>query len=425
MRRRLNVDSDAHKLFRKEALESEAVPERLDRTLCVANSKAWLGIGVLTVIVASVLSWSVIGEISTFVPANGILLSRDGSIRDAVSPVAGTLDAIHVQVGDTVERGALLGRIVHEENEERYRSALALVAERKEAIRKFQVARAAEDKLVSENLARRRDRLQRTESNRRRAVRTAREQLERHRSLFDERIVTRVTLERSRQQLDRAERELFGTLREIDEINAQELRRRHDHEAQVEDLEERLSRAKRQANELKVGIDSQRIAAPASGKVIEIKAAVGTILRLGEPVVSIDTGTTNLEVLLYIPPEHGKRVRPGMSALVSPSTARREEYGSIRGTVRTVSAFPITFEGIAVTLRNQTLAEVFVRTGPPYEGRIELEADSAAASGFAWTSPKGGSKSLSSGTLASVEIKVASQPPISLAIPLLKKTMGL
>ena len=416
---------NASRLFRKEAVESLAVPERLDRTLCVATSKAWVGIGVLTVVVASILSWSVVGEISTFVPANGILVSRGGSVRDAVSPVSGTLDSIDVTVGEAVERGDTLGRITHRENEERYRSALALVAEREEAIRQFRAASAAEDSLVTENLARRRDRLRRTERNRRRALETAREQLESHKSLFEERIVTRVTLERSQQQFDRAERELFMTLRELDELNARELRRQHEHESQSEDLKARLSMAERRANELKVVIDSHRIAAPAAGRIIEIKSAVGNVLRPGEPFVSIDTGRRTLEVLVYIPPGHGKRVRPGMPALVSPTTARREEYGAIRGIVRTVSAFPITLEGMAATLKNRSLADLFVRTGPPYEGRIEFESDPASESGFAWTSPKGASQSISAGTLASVEIKVASQPPISLAVPLLKETMGL
>ena len=114
-----------------------------------------------------------------------------------------------------------------------------------------------------------------------------------------------------------------------------------------------------------------------------------------------------------------------MQALVSPSTVRREEFGAIRGTVDSLSSFPISFEGMVAVLQNQSLARTFSEDGPPYAGRIALLPDPATASGFAWTSPKASSQRLTAGTLASVEIKTRSQPPITLAVPLLKELLGI
>ena len=168
-----------------------------------------------------------------------------------------------------------------------------------------------------------------------------------------------------------------------------------------------------------------RVRAPVSGQVIEIKVATGAIVTAGTPVASIRTGTTEIEVLLYVSPAEGKQVKAGMQALVSPAAVRREEFGAVRGTVESLSSFPVSFDGTVAVLQNESLAQSFFRDGPPYSGRIALIPDPTTTSGFAWTSPKGATQTLAPGTLASIEIKSRSQPPITLAIPLLKELLGL
>ena len=82
---------------------------------------------------------------------------------------------------------------------------------------------------------------------------------------------------------------------------------------------------------------------------------------------------------------------------------------------------------IQFTHENATriLAQSFVRDGPVYSGRVALVPDPTTASGFAWTSANAAGQTLSAGTLASVEINSRSQPPITLAIPLLEDLTGL
>ena len=80
---------------------------------------------------------------------------------------------------------------------------------------------------------------------------------------------------------------------------------------------------------------------------------------------------------------------------------------------------------MVAVLQNRSLARTFSKNGPPYAGRIALTSDPATASGFAWTSPKGADQRLTAGTIASIEIKTRQQPPITLAVPLLKELLGL
>ncbi len=412
-------------LFRQSALERLATPEQLDRALSVTTAKMWLALVMLMAMAAAVVVWSVVGTLSTYVSANGILLNRGGVVVDAVPSNSGTLTAIIPTVGDHVEAGSIVAESTHRETAERYRSARAEVDERARSLAEERSRAAAADSLIEGNLARQRQRLARLERSARQSVETARKRLEDHGQLFEERVVTRVSVERSQRAFDQAQRELFDITRRRDDLESHELRRQHDRNARITAAETRLRTAERQANELGASLETRRILAPASGRVIEIKASVGTVLHPGQPLLSIETLGDGLEALVYLPPADGKRVEAGMRVLISPVTVRRESSGAILGTVENVSEFPVSLDGMVAVLQNRDLAQNFSRSGPPHASRILLATDPTTASGFAWTSPKGAEVTLTSGTLISVEVEVASQPPIALVVPLVKELLGL
>ncbi len=408
-------------IFRQAALDRLSRPELFDRALFVTTPKGWLALATLVAAAVAVGVWSFQGTVSTYVNANGILLSRDGTLVDAVSPGVGTLTRIVPAEHEVVEKGAVVAEITNRELVERRRSAAALVEERQRAVDDFEAATTAEDAVIGSNLERQRDRLAQREASSRRLVEAARERLADYRRLFGERVVTRAVVDRSQQTLDRTEQELFAVLRERDTLEATELRRRNERRLRLTEMATRVDAAKRRVREIDSQLETQHVEAPASGRVTEIKAPIGAVLRAGQPVLSIKTGADSLEVLMYIPPADGKRVEPGMDVLVSPVTHPRKEFGAVRGKVRSVSAFPVSIEGMMSVLQNRSLARSFSDSGPPYAGRVALVADPSTASGVAWTSPKGAGETLSSGTLAGSEIKVDSAPPITLVVPLLRE----
>ena len=412
-------------LFRKESLERLATPEKLDRALVVTPPKTWLALVVLLAMVGSVVVWSVVGKVSTYVAASGILLNRGGAIVDAVPSNAGTLTRIIPVVGDLVEEGAIVAETVHQETAERYQSARATVDERARALDDLRARAAAEDALLEGNLAHQRERLQRLERTARRAVERAEGRLQDQRKLFETGVATRVSVEDSQDAFDQAQQNLFDVMRQRDDLELRELQRQQDRNARIAEAEAGLRAAERQAGELEAALQARRVLAPVSGRVIEIKAPVGVALSPGQPVVSIETRGDGLEGLVYVPPVDGKRVEAGMKVLVSPSTARQEESGALLGTVASISEFPMSLDGLVATLQNRDLARSFSEQGPPHASRVSLETDPTTASGFAWSSPKGAEVTLTSGTLISVEIEIANQPPIALVVPLIKEAFGL
>lgn len=379
----------------------------------------------ILVVAAAVGVWSVVGEVATYVEAHGFLLNRGGKVVDAVATGSGRLRTVAVSVGDEVEKDALVALVANEELATRYASARAVVVERARALDALKAEVAAESRIASENSARHRKRFDELEATTLEILDIARANLENSKRLFEQRIISRLSLEDTQREFNESRRVLLDLGRERDTLEANEIRRRNENATRIREMTARVESAKHQAREFEVLVAAEQVLAPVSGQVIEIKAASGAIVDSGTAVASIRTGTTELEALLYVPPAEGKQVEAGMPALVSPAAVRREEFGAIRGRVESLSPFPVSFEGMVAVLQNRELAQSFFSDGPPYAGRIALVPDPTTASGLAWTSPKAAGQTLAPGTLASVEIKTRSQPPITLAIPLLKEFLGL
>lgn len=412
-------------LFRKQALRKLTSPEQLDRALSVTSSRGWVAIAALLLASTTVVGWSFLGQVSTYAQGNALLLSSGGSVVDAVSSGQVRLLAFEVQVGDEIGEDQVVAIGFNEEIAERLAGARALEAEQAQAMEDDRTAVEEESRIARENDERERNRLDESEATARASVETTQAILDDNIRLYDEGVVTRSALERSREEANRARRQLLAVMRERDELEANVSSRKHSLTVRLRESDARLQAAERQVRELEVLAQSNRILAPVAGRVTEIKAAIGTIVNPGQAVLSIRTGGEGLEALIYIEPTEGPRVEVGMDALISPIRVRREEFGAIRGTVDSLSQFPVSMDGIMADLQNRELARMFSEEGAPYSGRVSLRRDPTTASGFAWTSPKASNEPVASGTLATVEIRTNARRPITLVIPALKEFLGI
>ena len=410
---------------RNESNEQLGTPEHLDRVLYVTTAKGWLALFMVMLMMGAVVAWAALGEVSTYVQAQGIILSRGGMVFDATSSGDGTLTRIIPTAGDMVEKGQVVAEISDAEVLERYASALGAAEERLQVLRDREAEVREENRLAARSLARERARLKQIEGTGRDLVKTANKRLKGHRRLFEKGLVARMAVEDAEAALDVARRNLFEVMRRYDDLNADDRRRQNDLKAALVEVRSEYTRAERHVKEVAAVIETWRIRAPVSGRMTESKAQVGATLEPGDRVLSIETGGDGLDVLIYVSPADGKRVKAGMRALVTPATVRREEFGSILGKVESLSKFPVSLDGIIAALQNQDLARTFSQAGPPYPGRVALARDSSTASGFAWTSPHAAAVNITPGTLARVEIEVSRQRPAALVVPWVRERLNL
>ena len=167
------------------------------------------------------------------------------------------------------------------------------------------------------------------------------------------------------------------------------------------------------------------IASPIEGRVIEVKVSTGSVLAVGTSVIGIRTENTSLEALVYIPADRGKSVKPGMEVRLEPSTVKREEFGTLVGTVLSISEFPITPQGMLAELRNDSLVTRFSRDGAPYAAVVQLQQDERTPTGYRWAVGTGPQLRLTSGTLTRAEITTRNRHPIDLVVPIFKRFTGI
>jgi hypothetical protein len=157
------------------------------------------------------------------------------------------------------------------------------------------------------------------------------------------------------------------------------------------------------------------IRSPRAGHVLELRVGEGSFVQVGTVLVSFELAQEDLEAVLYLPAVDGKKVRPGMEVQVSPSTISQQEYGALRGRVKSVSDYPATVQGMFRVLGNNELVQTLSSHGAPIEVRIELsKADTP--SGYQWSSPAGPPTTVQGGTFCSATIILGQHQPISMVL---------
>ncbi len=168
-------------------------------------------------------------------------------------------------------------------------------------------------------------------------------------------------------------------------------------------------------------IGSDKIPSPHAGRVAQLLVDQGDYLSVGTTILSLEPENAGMRVTAFVPLADAKKILPGMKAQISPSTIKKEDFGSMLGTVRFVAQFPSTMSGLKGILVNDELIKIVSSIPAPVEVQIELERDPGAPSGYRWTSSGGPSSlQISSGTLGSVTVVTSEQQPISLILPWLK-----
>jgi HlyD family secretion protein len=114
-----------------------------------------------------------------------------------------------------------------------------------------------------------------------------------------------------------------------------------------------------------------------------------------------------------------------MVVQVTPGTVKREEFGSILGRVVWVAEFPSSARGMTRLLGNEALVTKLMTEGPPIQVNVALRRDARTPTGYRWSSSRGPSLKISSGTLAAGDVVVKTDRPMFLVIPTLREKLGI
>lgn len=474
------------KLFRKESLERLSSPERLDQLMQVVNPKSWLPLVSLGVIVGSALVWSIYGRIPVTIEGRGVLV-YPSKVVPLQSVSSGQLVLLKVKVGDTVKKGDVIGVIDQSELRkqlQQQRQKLAELRSQDSEVSSLQGLRTQQEQL---SIQQQRQYLQQRirelsevsplvattsgqsiEEQRRsleQKVRQAQamtpiyqERLKIRQQLFQERVITHDVLLEA-QEKDRSNRDAIADVQaqlkqlnakaaEQDKANRENTTQLAELQAQLKELDSReanlaqqnvetstnrqkeMEEVKREISKLELQLsNNSQIISQHTGRILELAIHPGQVLEAGTRLGSIETEieSSHLVGMTYFTIADGKKIQPGMQMQITPQTVKRERFGGIVGTVKSISAFPVTTEAAASVVGNPEVVKGLV--ADKQEGVIQVLADlqpnAKTASGYAWSSSQGPQLKPSSGTTTIVRITVEERAPITFVLPILRSSSGI
>jgi HlyD family secretion protein len=378
----------AKKLFRQAALDRLASPERLDELMRVTSPTGWIALAALGVAILAAAIWSFVGEITTKVDGQGILL-RGEAVLDVTASAEGRLLSVDVGVGDIVKAGQLVARIEQPDLE------LRLATKRRE------LATLQEQDTDQVGA------IEKINARRRKQIEELHKEAEVLQRLINDGLATLAQKRQTEAQIAAIEQEI-ATSRAIGAGRSNLVGGVQD---EITQLERTLE-------------DRQKVVSPYTGRVLELMLDPGNLVGPGSRILTLETLEAPVDAVVYIPAQEGKKVRPGMRARISPSTIRVEEYGYIVGTVKSVADFPSTPEGLERTLRNANLVSTLTGRGAPIEVVVQLGVDAKTPSGYDWSSSQGPPVQVFTGTLCSASVEVAAKRPAEYVLPFLKELVG-
>ena len=473
-------------MFRKEALEHLSSPDQLDQLLQVVPRKSWIPILTLAGGLLAAVVWSIVGRIPVSVEGVGLLVYPQ-QVRSFQAPASGQIVSLDLKVGDHVHKHQDLGRINQSELQQRLeheRIRLAeLQARDRELLELHRQRMELEKRSIDRNRERLRERIastmrmaesrktkndgyfaQQTENLARlnevtqKLGKSIAERYEHFKTLFSKGMATEdevfdaqresisydvqladLELRMHETGLKRIEAEgeyvrqtdlvadLQAELQELDvltsKIDLLQLETVSDSKLRIQEIERNIARYEKQLN------TKGAIVSEYSGRILEVTGAVGQFVSAGQRLGSIAVENTeaDLVAVVYYDVSDGKRIEPGMNALIAPTTVQRARFGSMVGSVRTVSAYPVTTDAVTNVVGNAEVAQRLTAGDNKIEVICALELDAASHSGFEWTSGKGpsaGVAEITTGTTVAVHTTIEYRRPISYVIPLLRRWSG-
>ncbi|WP_163407283.1 NHLP bacteriocin system secretion protein [Flavobacterium ajazii] len=414
--------------FRKSALEKLSTPEKLDQLIKVTGPKAWIALITVALALFTGVIWAFAGTVKTKLDVIGVVLG--GEVHEVVATSEGQLVELKVAIGDKVKKGDIIAAIKQPELFQQIEDAKAVVSDRKFEMGKLSTYGSQGTQLQGEMIRQTQTSIQGEIETEKKKLLFLNTQLESENGLLSKGLITKSEVANTKQQIENSKNTIQRLKGQKVETSNQQHNLGFDLQQKVTLQNQRIAEAERNLQFLTERYDNQRnIKSPYDGEVVEVLTDAGVVVGAGTPLFKVKNKTKNklsqLKGVLYIPSKDGKKIKKGMEALVVPSTVQPQEYGFIKGKVTYVSDFPVTQQGMLISVKNDQLAKSLLASGTLFEVHVDFESDPESYSGFKWTSAKGPDVFIKEGTSCMGKVTIKEEPPVTIVVPAFKKFFDL
>ncbi|MET8076719.1 HlyD family efflux transporter periplasmic adaptor subunit [Streptomyces sp. NPDC005303] len=158
----------------------------------------------------------------------------------------------------------------------------------------------------------------------------------------------------------------------------------------------------------------------AAGRLTALAATIGQIISTGANVAAVEKvahASDPMYATVYVPAENAAAIPENAAVDLTVSSVPTQEYGVLRGHVKSVDRSAQSAQQIAAFLGDSQLGEQFTKDGRPVAVLVKLDRSKSTKSGYKWSSAEGPPFTLTSMTVASGSIRLADQRPVDWLLP--------
>ncbi|MCX4854752.1 HlyD family efflux transporter periplasmic adaptor subunit [Streptomyces canus] len=158
----------------------------------------------------------------------------------------------------------------------------------------------------------------------------------------------------------------------------------------------------------------------AAGRLTALAATIGQIISTGANVAAVEKvahASDPMYATVYVPAENAASIPENAAVDLTVSSVPTQEYGVLRGHVKSVDRSAQSAQQIAAFLGDSQLGEQFTKDGRPVAVLVRLDKSKSTKSGYRWSSADGPPFTLTSMTVASGSIRLADQRPVDWLLP--------
>ncbi|MEU6576706.1 HlyD family efflux transporter periplasmic adaptor subunit [Streptomyces sp. NPDC046805] len=158
----------------------------------------------------------------------------------------------------------------------------------------------------------------------------------------------------------------------------------------------------------------------AAGRITALAATIGQIIQTGANVAAVEKigqATDPLYATVYVPAVNAASIPAHAAVDLTVSSVSTQEYGVLRGQVKSVDRTAQSAQSIAAFLGDDQLGKQFTADGRPVAVLVKLDRSTDTKSGYQWSSAEGPPYKLESMTMATGSIRLADQRPVDWLLP--------
>ncbi|WNJ16374.1 NHLP bacteriocin system secretion protein [Pontibacter sp. G13] len=414
-------------IFRKAALEKLSTPEKLDQLIKIVSLQSWVVLMAIGLIIGTSVVWSISSRIKTKLNAAGVLMG--GEVNNVVSTASGQLMSLEVALGDTVEKGQVIAIIEQPTLWQRIEESQASLSEKQFELAQLMAFGSEGSRLQAEFIQQKFNSLQQQIEAQERSLQYQKQQLGVEQGLLEQGLITRAQMVATEQGIENTQNQIEVLRAQVAQTNSQQLDLNYDLEKRVTLVQQRISQEQRRLDQLmeQYALTTQ-IRSLHRGSVVEVLSSAGMVVNQGTSLIKLkndENPEDQVRGILYVSAQDGKKIKEGMEALVVPATVLPQEFGYMKAKVTYISEFPVSRQGMMVSMDNDQMVQSLLALGAPFEVYVDFVKDTSAFSGYKWTSAEGPDLSIHAGTFCSGKITVKEEPPITMIIPALKQLFDL